>query len=373
MIYLDNNATTEPDKNMISAVMEEITNYFGNPSSPHYYGHVTKDMIELHRGSVANALGAKPSQIIFTSGGTEANCLALHDKMVIGSATEHSSVSNFLTVLLKVKSNGQLDLEDFEHALSNNRYSHLGSNFVVSVMHANNETGIILDPNCRLRELKEKYGFLLHVDAVQSFGKGINVNVNDLNVDFLTISAHKIHGLKGAGALYARNIEYIKPLFMGGVHEFGRRPGTENHAGIISLGYMCNKIINDSFYRNRILNISNIRAEFEKNISDIAIINGADVPRVVNTSSIAIDSITDLELFLEILSGMGLYVSGKSACSSGLPIPSKVLTAMYGPNDPRLHNTLRVSLCVNTTATDVEVACDILREARIQYLKEMEK
>lgn len=371
MIYLDNNATTEPDKHMINAVMEEVANYFGNPSSLHYYGHLAKDAIELNRGYVANALGAKITQIVFTSGGTEANCLALHDKVVIGSAVEHSSVSGFLKDILKVKSNGQLDIDNLEYALEQGHYQHLGPTLCISVMHANNETGIILDPDCRLKELKTKYGFLLHIDAVQSFGKGIDIDVDALGADFLTISAHKIHGLKGAGALYVRDFEQIKPIFVGGVQEYGRRPGTEGQIGIASLGYMCNKITNDSFYKSRINAIGPMRTKFEESIADIAMINGIDVPRIINTSSVSIDSITDLDLFLEILSDLGLSVSGKSACSSGLPTPSKTLSAMFGKDDFRLNNTLRVSLSVNTTATELEMAQTIIREARYKFIKEI--
>lgn len=369
MIYLDNNSTTEPDNNMLNAVIDVAKNWYGNPSSPHYYGQVAKETIEQSRESVAKILGAAPNQIVFTSGGTEANNLALHDKLVICSAVEHHSVTHIIKSLdvCGVNTDGTLNLDMLESLLK----KHSDKKVCVSVMYANNETGVILDPLAQIKNLKQKYDFIYHIDAVQALGKGVSINVDNLGADLLSISGHKIHALKGIGALYIRNSESILPLFYGGSQEYGRRPGTENQIGIASLGCMCDKINNNVFYQNRISNMAILRDDLEKRLADIATVNGNVNHRVVNTSSLSIDSIDDLDLFIEILSNMGVYVSGKSACSTGLPEPSETLKAMFGPNDPRLHNTLRVSLSVNTTSTDIEMACELIREARRSFLNEL--
>lgn len=370
MIYLDNNSTTDPDKNMINAVMEIANQWYGNPSSPHYYGQVARDILEQHRDYVAQSLNAKPDQIVFTSGGTEANTLALHDKVICHSAVEHNSVVYLAKPLevCRVHQNGFLDIDHLKQILDKNKHI---NNICVSVMLANNETGVILDPFLKIKELKEKYGFIYHVDAVQALGKGISVDVDRLGADLVSISAHKIHGFKGAGALYVKTPNLITPIFFGGSQELGRRPGTENQVGIASLGYMCNKINTDKFYQDRILKMAELRNQLESNLSDISKINGDIEHRVVNTTSLSMDGITDMDLFLEILSSMGVYVSGKSACSTGLPEPSPTLVAMFGKDDQRLSNTLRVSLSVNTTATDIEIACELIREARNNFLKEI--
>lgn len=369
MIYLDNNSATEPDNNMINAVLDVAKHWYGNPSSPHYYGQVARDLIEQNRANVALALGARASQIIFTGGGTEANNLALHDKNIICSAVEHRSVSSIKEPIgiCRVNEDGTLDVNALESLLK----KYTNKRLCVSIMYANNETGIILDPLFKIKELKEKYDFIYHVDAVQALGKGVTIDVNHLGADLLSISGHKIHGFKGSGALYNKDSNLIIPMLHGGAQEYGRRPGTENQLGIASLGYMCEKITTNTFYQDRILKMSELRDDLEKNLADIAIVNGNTNYRVVNTSSLSIDGIKDLDIFIEILSNMGVFVSGKSACSTGLPEPSKTLSAMFGPDSPRLHNTLRVSLSVNTTPTDIEMACELIKEARHTYLSEI--
>lgn len=369
MIYLDNNSTTEPDSNMLNAVIDIAKHWYGNPSSPHYYGQVARDIMEQSRESVSRSLGARSSQIVFTSGGTEANNLALHKKSVIHSAVEHHSVTTATVPLdiCSVNTDGTLNLDVLEELIK----KHSDKKICVSVMYANNETGVILDPLLEIKKLKNKYDFIYHIDAVQALGKGVDIDVDNLGADLLSISGHKIHGLKGIGALYVRDPALIDPLFFGGSQEYGRRPGTENQVGIISLGHMCDKISADVFYQNRILNMAKLRDELEGKLADIATVNGNINHRVVNTSSLSIDAISDLDLFIEILSSMGVYVSGKSACSTGMPKPSQTLSAMFGPDDFRLHNTLRVSLSVNTTSTDIEVACELIREARRNYLNEI--
>lgn len=369
MIYLDNNATTAPDSNVLNSITEEICNWYGNASSLHHYGQMARDSIDKSRASVASMLGAKSSNIFFTSGGTEANALALSGRVVYCSAVEHSSVLSMAdegAAIIRVNKDGTIDLNHLELILKGN----IGMPICVAAMFANNETGIILDPLLQISALKDKYDFFYHIDAVQAVGKGISLDVDLLRADSLSISAHKFHGLKGCGALYVRNPSSITSLWSGGSQELGLRPGTENQIGILSIGSMCDKIVNNAFYAERIAGISRLRDLLESELSTICEVNGSDVARICNTSSLSIDSITDIELFADTLSELGVYVSGRAACYSGMPEPSKVLKAMFGPNHPKLENTLRVSLSVNTTATDVELAVEMIKFARENFMKE---
>lgn len=361
MIYLDNNATTEPDKNMINAVMEVACQWYGNPSSSHYYGQVANDLLDQNRSTVAAAVGCKSNQIIFTSGGTEANNLALNNKNIICSAIEHPSILNTANhkTLCRVDSNGHLDLNHLEDLLKMPRHNQV----CLSVMYANNETGVILDPSLEINKLKAKYGFVYHVDAVQAFGKGIDLALEDLGADLLSLSGHKIHAFKGTGALFFKDPSLVSNLSFGGSHEFGLRPGTENQVGIASLAHMCDKITNNQFYQSRLQNVATLRDELETKLADISVVNGNIDHRLPNTTNLSFEAIADVDVFVETLSDLGVFVSGKSACSTGLAKPSVTLEAMFGAADPRLHNSIRLSLSVNTTATDVELACDLIREA----------
>jgi len=372
MIYLDNNATTQPDRNMLNAASEEAFQIFGNPSSLHSSGRDARDSIENSRRKVAEALNANPSEIIFTSGGTEANSIALADVskkyIKVISAVEHSSVYKAdPTFIIPVNKDGLLNLNKLEYHLKSFRPC------LVSIMSVNNETGVILDPAHELFELKKKYGFLLHVDAVQGFGK-IPIDLKTMPIDMLSISAHKIHGLKGAGALYInKELEkYPEPLFVGGSHEFGYRPGTENHIGIFSLGYMADKITKDEFYAQRMKNIKGKRDFFETALSDISIINGHKEHRAENTTNLYFPDIKDLDLFLELLSEGGLLASGKSACTSGLSSPSRALSEMFGEGAPQLEGSVRFSLSVNTTDEQLDKAVIIIRDT-IQECKKIEE
>lgn len=367
MIYLDNSSTTLPDLSMINAVMEEARIYYGNPSSPHFLGQISKDFLGQSREQVASLLGAQPHQIIFTSGGTEANALALHDKTVWASEIEHKSVLKFATTTLKVTAQGFLNIDALEQLLINT-----SKPICISVMLANNETGIKLDPFNKLLILKQKYNFLLHIDATQAVGK-VPIDVDILGADLLTLSGHKFHAFKGIGALYFRNHDLVKPLNninaeYNSAHEFGLRPGTENYLGIASLGHMAQKLLVDKFYLNRIAQIGVLRNELEQKLSDIVEINGDLQHRLPHISSLSIIGINDIELFIEALSEAGVCVSGQSACSSGLSLPSYTLAAMFGADSPRLKNTLRVSLSVNTTAKEIDEACKIIRAVRAQQI-----
>lgn len=362
MIYLDNNATTKPDTNMLNAVTSEVRDHFGNPSSLHCAGQNSKDLVEEARESVANALGAKPGEIIFTSGGTEANNLAFNVTYYRScSAIEHSSVYENASEIIPVTETGQIDIEALEEHLE--RHKLFSGTVLVSVMMVNNETGTFLDPENKLFEFKDKYDFVLHVDAVQAFGK-TPISLKDTPIDMLSISAHKCHGLKGAGALFISDKLKKQPasLFKGGPHERSFRPGTENQIGILSLGYMSNKISNDEFYKKRLAKIGERRDSFEKALSNVSEVNGTN--RICNTSNLYFPSLPDdsLELFLELLSESGVCASGKSACASGMPTPSRVLQSMFGKDSPRVDKSVRFSLSVNTTDHEIDHAVQIIKD-----------
>lgn len=348
---------------MLNSAKEVVCQSYGNPSSLHFAGQEAKETIEWSREEVAAALGASSSEIIFTSGGTEANTLAYLDilgKFVkITTAVEHSSISKcFSDFVLPVSAKGFPDFNMLEDLLKTfDRPS------LVSVMMANNETGVISDPENILLELKDKYNFVLHVDAVQGFGK-LPIDINSMPIDLLSISAHKVHGLKGAGALFIRKDleDYPQPLFVGGSHERNYRPGTENQIGIYSLGYMANKMHLDSFYKERTVDIKQKRDSFESKLADISELNGDQTHRTCNTSNLYFPDITDLDLFLELLSENGVAASGKSACTSGMPAPSRVLKAMFGEGSPRLDGSVRFSLSVNTSDEELSDAVSIIRD-----------
>lgn len=356
MIYLDNNATTRPDFAVMIEASNETYESFGNPSSWHEPGYDAKDLLETARCSVAQSLNAKPSEIIFTSGGTEANNLALsYNKKYVGfagSEIEHSSVDKILTKKFKVLPEGFVDLvevEDFVKKHKNPR------SLVISVMLANNETGVVLDPDGALAHWKDKYGFVLHIDAVQGLGK-FKIDVGNLNVDLLTVSAHKVYGPKGVGALYIRKESGNKPnpIFAGGAHEWGFRPGTENIFGIVAFGKVCDK------YCDELLTDSTVRDYFESELVDIARVNGSEQHRVYNTSNLFFPAIKDLDAFLERLSMNGVAASGKSACSSGMPAPSRVITKMY--NKERAEASVRFSFAHNSTKEEAAKAVVIIKE-----------
>lgn len=365
MIYLDNNASTQPDKWMLGKIVNEAGQTFGNPSSLHAQGYSARDCLENARLRVANALKAKPSEIIFTSGGTEANNLALSgfckNYYRVVSSIEHSSVFNLGSQeVIDTMPDGTLNTYTFD-------FSKLNENSVVSVMLVNNETGVILDPLNRLFELKQKYGFILHIDAVQGFGK-LPIDLSSGTIDLLTISGHKIHALKGIGALFVsrsmdRKNSTFSALMKGGPQEKGFRPGTENIIGASSLGWMAHLHTEDNQYMKRVKDVEIKRDKFESLLSDVSLRNGNTQHRVGNTTNLFFPDMPDkdVDLFIEMLSENGLCASGKSACLSGLPAPSRVLTEMYGDDAPRTHQSVRFSFSVNNTDEEVTKAATIVK------------
>jgi len=368
MIYLDNNATTVPDMQAISYAADRIINNFGNPSSLHKYGRDARNDLESSRENIARVMGCKSHEIYFTSGGTEANSLALSQgDVVLAGKTEHSSVYNHPGAhYIEVNKDGTVDLNNLEDILrANSNTPSSPQNRIVSLMLANNETGVITDPTFEAYDLCKKYKWLLHVDAVAGFGKpGVPWQVKEIKADMISISGHKVHGPKGIGVLFIKNeIEELRPLFSGGNHERGVRPGTENMFGILALGYICQNNLSNKEYINKLNNVSKLREHLENSLSKISQVNGSISNRVGNTTNLYFPELNgDVELFTHLLSHKGVCISGKSACNSGLPTPSRVLKAMFGDQSERLGASVRFSLSTDTTMEDIDSAVNIIEE-----------
>jgi len=372
MIYLDHNATTPLDED-VRKYMDNVGRcVFGNPSSIHYAGQDARKTIDKARADVAGLIGASPDEIIFTSGGTEANNLAVFGataalagarrKHIVTSSIEHQSILN---PCLQLKKQG-VDISlvpvgtdgvvDPEQAISGLR----DETVVVSIMLANNDIGS-LQPVSTLAGICSERGVLLHTDAVQAVGK-IPVNVKKLGVDLLSFSSHKIYGPKGIGALYVRKGIKIAPLCYGGHQERGLRPGTENVAAIAGFGLAC-KIAAVRLDEDG-AGISGLRSSMENSILETiqgSWLNGADAPRVPNTSNFGFHGI-DGEMLAINLDLLGVAVSTGSACSSGDAEPSHVLTAM-GQAPQLARSSIRISLGRSTTSADINRAVGLIQQA----------
>lgn len=376
-IYLDNNASTHIYSEVIAKMLPLLKNDYGNPSSSHHLGRKSKQIIETARKYVSELLRCNSENIIFTSGGTESNNLAiqgfskglLEKKNFITSAVEHPSVLKVFKSLeekghtvtyLPVDCNGLISAKQVEEAIKNNP-----DTVLISIMYVNNETGVIF-PIREIGSLAKKYNIHFHCDAVQAAGK-IPINVDELNVDSLSISGHKIHGPKGIGALYIRKMNNIHPLFQGGGQENGKRSGTEAVPSIAGFGEACRLILNYlQEFSNR---TSELRNKFEDGIKKImpnAVINAENSPRVCNTANIRFPGIIGRE-FLSELSNNGIYASHGSACSDNHAGNSHVLKAM-GLNDAEICSSIRFSLSNETTSDDINQT--ITRVSKIlNYIK----
>lgn len=361
-VYLDSNSTTELSQEVSGVIMDiVINNIHGNPSSSHGYGIRSRALVEASRHSLAKALGCLADEIYFTGGGTESNNLALRGlfnsnvdtggELVI-SAAEHSSVYNTAHSitggdfnLIPLLPDGNLDLDLADKVITEDTS-------LVSVMLANNETGVIF-PVKEIVSLAHSKGALVHCDAVQAFGK-IPIDIKSLGVDLLSISGHKAHALTGVGALYVRKGIKLHPILTGGKQESGVRPGTENYIGITSLGAVASEIVNDGINSS-----SGLRDAFEKalvkKIPDI-FINGGKVARVFNTTSVTFKGI-HASVLVDYLSERGIFVSAGSACSSNKPSPSRTLLAM-GLSENDALSTIRFSFSKYSTPYDTSTAID---------------
>lgn len=367
-IYLDHNATTPLNTDVFDAMLPFMREHFGNPSSRHRQGRKASDAIELAREQVAHLVSAHPSQIIFTSGGTEANNLALKGvaantasgQLFVGS-TEHTSVAQVAARLgqnfgwniveLPVAEDGLLA----DVAMKKLHTARAGD--LISIMLANNETGVIQP----LRALYEKIkldGVIIHTDAVQAAGK-IELNFSELGVQLMTLSAHKIQGPKGVGALIRDKSISIEPLIDGGGHENGLRSGTENIAGIVGFGLaaeLAGKNLQQS--TDKLLKLRNSLENGLSQISGIEIV-ARDSERLANTTCFTMDAVEG-ETMLMLLDKEGISIASGSACSSNSNAPSNVLTAM-GMDKSRTRSALRISLGKNNSQSDVDTFLDVFK------------
>jgi cysteine desulfurase len=362
-IYFDHNATTPVDPAVVERVARTLADEFGNASSVHHFGQRAKAVLDDARSDVAALIGAEPSEVVFTSGGTEADNFAIRGvaealepagrRHLIASSIEHEAVivtlkalarRGWKTTLLPVGSSGIVDPSTLEAALTD-------ETALVSIMHANNEIGTV-QPVAELARLTHARGALFHTDAVQSAGK-IPVDVRTLGVDLLALSAHKFNGPKGAGALWIRRGTRIVSILTGGKHERSRRAGTENVPSIAGLG-MAARLAAAKMQQEG-PRLAALRARLEAGVLERVpgtAINGAIEPRVPNTTNISFEAI-EAESLLIALDLEGIAVSTGSACSSGTLEPSHVLRAMGLPTH-RTQNSIRISLGAGNTADQVD-------------------
>jgi cysteine desulfurase len=374
-IYLDNNATTPLLPEVFEAMRPYFGERFGNASSIHHHGQHTRAAIEDARGSVAELLGCHPSEIVFTSGGTEADNLAITGLVNVGdhvitSAIEHHAVlltcrhleeTGVEVTILPVDGRSQVDPDDVRRALRPNTK-------LISIMMANNETGV-LQPVEEIGKVAAEAGVHFHTDAVQAVGK-VAVDVKNVGCHALSISGHKLHAPQGVGALYVKKGTKIQPLFYGGSHERWRRAGTENVAGIVGLGKAA-QLAKAAFVLEDDKKIAGMRDRLQQGILaqvEDAVVNGDGAPRVPNTANIRFEHI-DGESMLIALDLKGLAVSTGAACASGAIEGSHVMLAM-GLRADQVRSSIRMSLGRQTTPEDIDVALALVTEtvARLREL-----
>jgi cysteine desulfurase len=374
-IYLDNNATTPVLPEVFEAMRPYFGDQFGNASSIHHHGQNTRAAVEDARDSVAALLGCHASEIIFTSGGTEADNLAIAGLVGAGEHVITSSIEHHAVLLackhleeigaevtvLPVDGRSLVDPADVRRALRPNTR-------LISVMMANNETGV-LQPVEEIGKIAAEAGAYFHTDAVQAAGK-VKVDVKQIRCHALSISGHKIHAPQGVGALYVRKGIPIRPLFYGGRHERSRRAGTENVPGIVGLGKAA-QLAKAALDRGDDKKMSAMRDRLQQGIlaqAEDAGVNGDDAPRVPNTTNIRFDYI-DGEAMVIALDLKGVAVSTGAACSSGAIEPSHVLLAM-GLRPDQARASLRFSLGKQTVVEDIDYALTLVPEvvARLREL-----
>ncbi len=355
-IYLDHNATSPMLPEVKKSICKSL-DFATNPSSIHYHGRNAKSMVEDAREKIANSLGIKLGrddyEICFTSSGTEANNLLLHnfeDKEIAISITEHLSIletskKNPSMIIIEVSKNGMIDLPSLTNALAS-----MAPKSLVSIIFANNETGIVQDIKT-ISDIVHQQGMLLHSDCIQAFGK-MPLNISELGLDFATISAHKIGGPIGSAALVHKAVFHIKPQIIGGGQEKGRRAGTENVPAIVGFGKAAEIAVKNL---SRYNSISKLRDRMEEMILDVcpeAVIFGKGLNRIANTSMINMPGV-DVQTQLIYFDLHGVSLSGGSACSSGKIQNSHVLSGM-GYNKEEASGAIRVSLGLDSTLSDIE-------------------
>jgi cysteine desulfurase len=377
-VYLDFNATTPVEPAVLDAILPYFSGEFANAASIHTPGQKARAAVESAREQVAAFIGARPQEIVFTSGGTESDNHALfgiveaaggREKHVITSAIEHEAVLNACQALekqgvrvtyLPTNREGLIDLENLRRAIR-------PETILITVMHANNELGTV-QPLEEIGRIAKEADVYFHTDAVQSAGK-IPIDVNKLQVDLLSISGHKLYAPKGVGALYVRGGTRLRQLLYGGHHQRGFRPGTENVAGIVGLGKAAeiagNSLVEDA------LRISALRDQLQQSLLQRvpqSRVNAGTAPRTPNTTNLVFSGVEG-EALLIALDLKGLACSTGAACSSGAVEPSHVLTAIGLPAD-EARASLRFSLGRHTTSSDIDFASNVI-PAAVAQLREL--
>ena len=374
-VYLDNNATTPVLPPVFAAMQPYFADEFGNASSIHHHGQHARAAVEGAREQVAALLGARSSEIVFTSGGTEADNLAIFGLVqpgdhVITSTIEHHAVLHACQRLEKIGSevtwvpvgaSCRVDPQAIQRALRPNTR-------LITVMMANNETGV-LQPVEEIGRIAAEADVWFHTDAVQAVGK-VPIDVARIGCDLLSLSGHKLHAPQGVGVLYVRKGTLLSPLFYGGRHERARRPGTENVPGIVALGEAA-RLAREWLASGGPEQMAALRDRLERELlarCEMTGVNGAGAPRTPNTSNLHFDCIEG-EALVIALDLKGLAVSTGAACSSGAIEPSHVLTAMGVPPD-QARASMRFSLGKQNTSEDVEFALSLVPEtvARLRDL-----
>jgi cysteine desulfurase len=363
-IYLDHAATSPVHPDVVERMIPFMTEVFGNPSSIHYFGRQSRHAVDEARALVAKSIGAKETEVIFTSGGTEADNMALigtamanrdRGRHIITTAIEHHAVlracqylekQGFDVTYLPVDEHGKVSPADVKAALRDDT-------ILVSIMFANNEVGV-LQPIREIGELLKEHQAYFHTDAVQAYGL-VPMDVNEHHIDLLSVSGHKINGPKGIGALYARETVKLSPLFYGGEQERKRRAGTENVAGIAGLAKaveIAQETMKQKQEEYRLLRETMLSIFAESGI-DFAV-NGSEdgLPHIVNVAFPG----TNVESMLVNLDLAGIAASSGSACTAGSIDPSHVLVAMFGKESERIRSSIRFSFGLGNTKEQIERA-----------------
>ncbi|UCE62207.1 MAG: cysteine desulfurase [Phycisphaerales bacterium] len=369
-VYLDNNASTLPLPEVIDAMMTLLREEYANPSSPHQFAQSAKYRVECARQQVADLIGAAPKEIIFTSGGTESINLAIRG--FLQANTPEPSAGRFVTTMVEhsavfrvaerlaadgydvdfvgVDKHGRIDQAEWDAKLT-------PETSLVSLVHANNETGVVFDV-AKLGAVASDRGIPVHVDAVQSAGK-LPIDVSSLPISLLSMSAHKLHGPKGAGALYQKRRTRLAPVLLGGGHERNLRAGTENVPGIVGMGVAAEAAKRDcGEFRPR---VTALRDRLQRGILEAfpdAHINGLKAERVYNTANISFPGL-ESEAILILLSEAGISVSSGPACSSGSVELSRVLKAM-GLDERIIRGAIRFSLSRFNTPEEIEYVVSLM-------------
>ncbi len=379
-VYLDNNATTPVLPTVLDAMQPYFADHFGNASSIHHHGQETRAAVERAREDVALLVGCRASEIVFTSGGTEGDNLAIFGLLrsglvregdhLISSTIEHHAVLNSCKQLesegcsvtyIRCDERGLIDPDDLRRAIRPNTR-------LITIMMANNETGV-LQPVEAIGKIATEADVYFHTDAVQAAGK-VAIDVSAIGCDLLSISGHKMHAPQGVGALYVRKGTRLQPLFHGGRHERSRRAGTENVPGIVGLGKAA-ELAREGLESGEIRRMAKLRDRLELSLLgeiESCGVNGAGAPRVPNTTNIYFDHVEGEPLVIA-LDLKGLAVSTGAACSSGALEPSHVLTAM-GLSGDRARASLRFSLGKQNTSEDVNFAVTLIPDT-ISRLREL--